>query len=179
MLAEQMASLQADLVKNEVLVKEIKNVLVEKKKEQIRRCIEGNTFKIDGKGYTALGFNCFDCYDHIAIRITFGLEPSSFSFKTKNLNANEKRLVKRYVELYNNGAFAFTDELTKAEFVARELESEKHEAKLTTTYAWDIDYGKTMYKGFFDKTCITLPIHQNDDTVVETDLEDLYWHENI
>jgi hypothetical protein len=74
-LARELVTEQAELLKHEVLVKEIKAKLVEGKQQLIRKLISCREFFLDGKNQLALYVSFDERWDDLRVSVTLGLDP--------------------------------------------------------------------------------------------------------
>lgn len=94
-LATDLVQEQVELMKHEVLVKEIKAKLIEGKQQLIKKLIFGKTFRLEGKKMTALEIHFNEKDGKLQVHLEMGLAPAS-EVTPCLLTRNEKQLLKEY-----------------------------------------------------------------------------------
>lgn len=151
-LARELVTEQAELLKHEVLVKEIQAKLIEGKKQLVKKLILGKTFLIDGKKKTALDVSIEDNKEGIWVYLTFGLYPSEIIYP-QDMTEEERALLDEYCVYL----FDFKDVLADyagqdALNCARELYNHEHEIYLTNVEIYDINLCDATTPGFFEQS---------------------------
>lgn len=168
LLARELVTEQAELLKHEVLVKEIKAKLIEGKKQLIKKLIVGETFLIDGKKRTALDVAFEDNNEGIWVSFIFGLYPSEI-IKPQDLTEKEKELLKEYCDYLLDFKDVLADWAGRdAIDCARKLWIHEHEMYLTTVEDFDIDLSNATTPGFFEQT--GLMVYERDKCCMLEDL---------
>ncbi len=151
-LARELVTEQAELVKHETLVKEIKAKLVDGKMQLVKHLIVGKEFYYDGKKRTALQVDFYEEQDTLRLVITMGLETES-RVPSKGLTRKEKELVQEYKTNvhflkeghdYESGSYAID--------AANELRFLKHRIHLIYCTYWVIDLNNATTPGFFEES---------------------------
>ena len=168
-LARELVTEQAELLKHEVLVKEIKAKLVEGKQQLIRKLISCREFFLDGKNQLALYVSFDERWDDLRVSVTLGLDPDAPTL-TAPLTKKERELFQEYRNMYlyckeshDDSAGYYAIEL------AKDLEKLKSGIKLTYVTCWDIDFGKATTPGFFEQS--GLVVHRKTGYYMLEDLE--------
>ena len=151
-LACDLVTEQAELLKHESLVEQIKTKLVEGKQQLIEHLILGKELYYKGKKRTALHVNFYLEGDKMEVVVTMGIAPDGLVPRNR-LTKKERMLVDDYKDLlyccknrsYEN---CFRDTLK----VADELRSLKNGICLTNEPCWVIDFGNATTPGFFEQT---------------------------
>jgi hypothetical protein len=153
-LARELVTEQAEMLKHEALVKEIKAKLIEGKQQLIRKLILGKTFRLEGKKMTALEI-LFDEKDgKLQVHIEFGLDPES-EVTPCLLTKNEKQLLKEYRNCLEACCYGLEYMSNDTLEIARRLGCLKNSIILTRCYCWEIDINNTTTPGFFSKSGLT------------------------
>ena len=151
-LARELVTEQAEMVKHEALVREIKAKLVDGKKQLIKHLIEGKVFFYDGKKITALHVDFCEEQDELRVMITMGHETES-RVPSKGLTRKEKELVYAYktnVLFLKQGIG--NDSGIDAVQAAAELRWLKHGIHLTYCNYWVIDLSNATTPGFYNES---------------------------
>ncbi len=153
-LARELVTEQAELVKHETLVKEIKAKLVDGKMQLVKHLILGKEFYYDGKKRTALLVDFYNEQDALRLVITMGLETEG-KVPSKGLTRKEKELVQDYKtnvyflkEGYDDESGIYAIE------AADELRWLKHGIHLTYCTYWVIDLLNATTPGFFEESSL-------------------------
>jgi len=176
LLYEQIATAQAEILKNETLISQIKKAIYLSKKNMVEELIDGKVFKIDDRQYVALKFDTFQ-YDNgdMYFSIFFGLDPhQAVQINTKYLGREERKLLKQYTEFFDLCKKGCYINGYEAESVCRELYKQKHHFLLYRVTEWDVKLEKGQCKGFFNGPCLSVPVKQ-EDGVKQVPLEDLIY----
>lgn len=176
LLIEQMAAAQAEILKNETLISQIKKAIYLSKKSLIEELINGKVFKIDDRQYVALRFDSHQYDDgNMLFSIYFGLDPhQAVQLKPKYLSREEKKLLKQYTEYFDLCKEGVYINGYEAVSVCQDLFKQKHHFLLYRVCEWDIKLEKALCKGFFNGTCLKVPVRQ-EDGINEVPLEDLVY----
>lgn len=165
-LARELVTEQAELLKHETLVKEIKAKLVEGKRQLIKKLIEGKDIYLDGRKRTALLVSFEVEEDRMMVVVTMGLEADHFTVP-RNLTKREKELVQDYKFFLDSckGEF-YEDDGVEAIEVADKLAELRNQIRLTYCTAWEIDFCNATTPDFFENS--GLEVHrENGDYLLE------------
>lgn len=159
-LARELVTEQAELLRHNVLVNEIKEKLYEGKKQLIRKLIQGKPFLINGKKRTALSVGFAELQDLLRVRVTFGEDPNDVKLPPK-MTRREKDLFWEYTDYM----LFFKDELDDwagKEALVRSgaLSMLKNHICVTFPEFWVIDFSNATTPGFFGQS--GLEIHTKD-----------------
>ena len=151
-LARELVTEQAELLKHETLVKEIKAKLVEGKKQLIRKLIDGKTFLINGKKRTVLLVEFDEYQDNMRVELTMGLDPDEIDLPS-SMTRKEKEFLMDYKDYLliiheDQSEWACIDALE----IANELKSLKHGIYLSYGTVWEIDFSNATTPGFFEQS---------------------------
>ena len=155
-LACELVTKQAELLKHETLVKEIKAKLVEGKKQLIKKLIERKTFLLNGKKRTVLLVEFDEYQDNMRVELTMGLDPDEIDLPT-NMTRKEKELLMDYKDYLlviheDQSEWACIDALE----IANELKSLKNGIYLSYVTIGEIDFSKATTSGFFEQSGIEI-----------------------
>ena len=151
-LARELVTEQAEMLKHEALVKEIKAKLVEGKQQLIRKLIERKTFLLNGKKRTVLLVEFDEYQDNMRIEMTMGLDPKEIDLPT-SMTRKEKELLRDYKDCL---LFCYEDQsewaCIDALEIANELKSLKNGIYLSYVTIGEIDFSNATTPGFFEQS---------------------------
>jgi hypothetical protein len=176
LLFEQIATAQAEILKNETLISQVKKAIYLSKKSMVEELINGKVFKIENRQYVALDFHSYQQDNgDMNFTIYFGLDPhQAVQLKPKNLGREEKILLSQYTELYDLCKKGRCMNGYEAVSVCEELYKQKHHFLLYRVCDWEVKLEKGQCKGFFNGPCLSVPVKQ-EDGIKQVPLEDLVY----
>ena len=149
-LAFQLVTEQATLVKQEAVVEGIIETLKEKKKEIIRKRLEGKLFKLDDSKVVAIAVDYYDLKNGMWVDVCFAKEPESFLKDKTNLTKKEQSLLSKYQKLFKRCRWEFNKEASKEiQNISRELHQLKHGLLLTDCRSWSFSIEEFSSNTFF------------------------------
>ena len=152
LLAQQLVTEQAEVLKHQAVVESIWKTIVEKKTDIIKRIVNGNFFRIDGIRYLALKLSIEENGDMLVVDITFGITPDVIGSEEK-LTRREAELLKEYRDNYDKTIFGNIGEYGgKAVHAARELKYLKNQIYLLRIKSFNIDMTKAFEPKFFEES---------------------------
>ena len=101
LLAQQLVTEQAEVVKHQGTVNIIKQTILEKKTEVVKRMVRGRMFKFEGKLVIAMNVNSYESEKGFVITLTFAEEPLSAT-RFISLTKREKDLLNQYSESFKH-----------------------------------------------------------------------------
>lgn len=99
LLAQQLVTEQAEVVKHQGTVNIIKQAILEKKTEIVKRLVRGRMFKFEGKLVIVTNVNSYESEEGFVITFTFAEEPVSAT-RFISLTKREKDLLNQYSEAF-------------------------------------------------------------------------------
>jgi len=153
-IAQNLVSEQAELLKHQTLVEEYKIILVEGKKQLIRKLVKGNKLYVDGKHVRVLEVKFSEEVNKLGVTVIAGLDP--FREVLPNcLTKREKQLLDQYKIYfrYCNGRDEKTLEYILE--VVNKLSNLKNNIDLGTCYYWTIDMINATLPDFFSNSGLT------------------------
>jgi len=152
LLAQQLVTEQAEVLKHQAVVESIRKTIVEKKKEIIKRIVNDNFFRFNGIRYSALNLSIGEGRDIVIVSITFGAHPEVIDWEEK-LTRREAELLKEYSENYDKTIDYNGDEYGKnATRAANELKLLKNHIDLLKFHFFTIDISEAVEPEFFEGT---------------------------
>lgn len=149
-LAFQLVTEQATLVKQEAIVEGIIETLKEKKKEIIRKRLEGKLFKLDGSKVIAIAVDFHELKDGMWVKVCFAKEPESFLKDKANLTKKEQSLLSKYKILFSCCRWFFKEKASKEiQNLAIELHQLKHGLLLIDWRSWSFRIEEFSSNTFF------------------------------
>jgi len=150
LLAQQLVSEQATLVKQEAIVENLIETLKEKKKSMIEKMLDGRFFKFDDSKVLAIAVKFLDWKDGMWVRACFAKTPESFPDDMTNLTKKEKSLLNQYQKLFKRCRWEFNEEASKEiQEVAQELSQLKHRLFLVEWRSWSFNIEDFSSSTFF------------------------------
>lgn len=150
-IAQDLVKEQAELLKHQTLVEEYKKILVEGKKEIIRKLVKGKRLYFDGKPVIVLEVQ-FDVEDNkLGVTVIVGLDP----FKEKipsSLTKSEKRLLEQYkvqFRFHEPGEDRFLEPTWEG---INKLSCLKNHFDLARCYYWTLDMNDAIQPDFFSRS---------------------------
>lgn len=99
LLAQELVTEQAEVVKHQAIVEGIRKTIFGKKKEIIKPIVENYFFHFDGRKFSALDLSFSECDNLMFVSITFGEDPEAVDLEL--LTKREAELMKQYSESYD------------------------------------------------------------------------------
>ena len=150
LLAQQLVTEQAELVKQEAVVENCIKTLKAKKKLLIEFCLEGEYFTLDDSRVLAFAADFYDTGETFWVRVLFAKTPASFYNDKVNLTRREKQLLNQYKKAFKRCRWGFNEEAGKE---IRELARKIHQLKngliLTNSRSWSFSIEDFSSPDFF------------------------------
>ena len=167
-LACELVTEQAQLLKHETLVNELKAAIVEGKKQLIKNLILGREFLLEGKRMVAIEISFFERLDDMEVTVTMGLDPDECILQNP-VTKREQKLI----DLYKDSLYLckeYQDEYTGSEAsnLADRLLRLKNHHLLTQRFWGRIDFANATTPGFFEQSIIV--IHEENGYYMLEDL---------
>lgn len=99
LLAQQLVTEQAEVVKHQGTVNIIKQAILDKKMEVVKRLVRGRMFKFEGKLVIVMKVDSYESENGFVITFTFAEEPVSAT-RFISLTKREKDLLNQYSEAF-------------------------------------------------------------------------------
>jgi hypothetical protein len=156
LLAQQLVEEQAEVIKHQGTVNNIKRTILKKKTEVIKKLVEGRMFKFEGKRVIVIEVSSFESEDGIFVMLSFAEDPVSVNKQT-SLTKREKELLAKYSEAFKHCRRHF-DEYWGSEALraAYALGSLKHGISLLDERYWEFSFDKAKDSDFFKTSGITV-----------------------
>ena len=156
LLAQQLVEEQAEVIKHQGTVNNIKRTILEKKTEVIRKLVEGRMYKFEGKRVIVIEVSSFESQDGIFVMLSFAEDPASVNKQT-SLTKREKELLEKYSEAFKHCRHHF-DEYWGSEALraAYALGSLKHGINLLDERYWEFSFDEAKDPSFFKTSGITV-----------------------
>ena len=101
LLAQQLVTEQAEVVKHQGTVNIIKQAILDKKMEVVKRLVRGRMFKFEGKLVIVMKVDSYESENGFVITFTFAEEPVSAT-RFISLTKREKDLINQYSEAFKH-----------------------------------------------------------------------------
>lgn len=167
-LACELVTEQAQLLKHEALVNELKATIVEGKKQLIKKLILGKEFLLEGKRMVAIEISFFERLDDMEVTVTMGLDPDE-CIMPDSATKREQRLLGLYKDSFYS-CKEYQDETSgsEASYWAHRLFRLKNHHLLTQCFWGRIDFANATTPGFFEQSGIV--IHEENGYYMLEDL---------
>jgi len=167
-LACELVTEQAQLLKHETLVNELKEKIVEGKKQIIKKLILGKEFLLEGKRMIAIKISFFERMDDMEVTVTMGLEPDE-CIMPNSVTKREQRLIDLYKDsCYSCKEYQDENSGSDASYWADRLLRLKNHHLLTQCFWGRIDFANATTPGFFEQSGIV--IHEENGYYMLEDL---------
>ncbi len=151
-LACELVTEQAEVVKHESLVKEIRGTLILGKQQLIKKLLMGKELFVDGKKRVVLNLEFDMCDDIMKVLITSGQNPDNI-FMPCSLTKRESELVRNYKYYLQECQESSNEEFGPlAVETANELSCLKNQITLTRINYCDVDFSNATTSGFFEQS---------------------------
>lgn len=151
-LARELVTEQAEVVKHESLVKEIRRKLIQGKQQLIKKLLMGKELFVDGKRRVVLNLEFDMCDDIMKVLITTGQNPDNI-FMPCSLTKRESELVRNYKYYLQECQDSQNGESGPlAVETANELCGLKNQITLTRINYCDVDFSNATTPGFFEQS---------------------------
>lgn len=155
LLAQQLATEQAEVLKHQAIVEGFQKTIFDKKKEIIKRIVNNYFFIIEGRVYSALDLSFGEGGDKLIVSITFGETPTDIDLK--GLTRREAELLKQYRKDYDRSIdYEDKEANNHAISVARNLYWLKNKINLLKYETNCIYIDQAIRPGFFEETGIKI-----------------------
>ena len=156
LLAQQLIEEQAEALKHEAIVKDIKKAIMNKKMAVVSNLVEGKVFQFDNKRVIVLDVNYHESGNCFYVGITFGEIPSSATTGLK-LTKKESEVIECYAYALDHCSRHFEKDwyLLAADY-ANYLAKLKNGIKLISHSLYRFDFDEAIEPDFFKKTGITI-----------------------
>lgn len=156
LLAQQLVEEQAEVIKHQGTVNNIKLAIRVKKTEVIKKLVEGRMYKFEGKRVIVIEVSSFESKDGIFVMLSFAEDPASVNKQT-SLTKREKDLLAKYSEAFKHCRHRF-DEYWRGEALraAYALGSLKHGINLLDERLWEFSFDQAKDPDFFKTSGITV-----------------------
>jgi hypothetical protein len=156
LLAQQLVEEQAEVVKHEAVVKELKNAIISRKVEVVSNLVEGRVFDFDNKQVIVLDIDSYEVDDGFYIELIFGELPTSATLGFQ-LTKRESELLSKYTYAIDRCSRNFDRNwYIRANDVANELANLKNGIKLIERSLYGFNFDDAIDPDFFKKTGITV-----------------------
>lgn len=156
LLAQQLVEEQAEVVKHEAVVKEIKKAIISRKTEVVSNLVEGRVFNFDNKEVIVLKVDSFEVEAGFFIELTFGQLPASATLDVQ-LTKKESELMDQYAKALEHCCRCFqNDWYSIASRAANALVDLKNGVKLIERSMYGFDFDDAIDPDFFKITGITV-----------------------
>ena len=156
LLAQQLVEEQAEVIKHQGTVNYIKQTIMEKKTEVIKKLVEGRMYKFEGKRVIVIEVSSFESKDGIFVMLSFAEDPASAK-KHTSLTKREKVLLAKYSEAFKHCRHHFDDYWrNEALTAAYALGSLKHGISLHDERYWEFSFDEAKDPSFFKTSGITV-----------------------
>lgn len=167
-LACELVTEQAQLLKHEALVNELKAAIVEGKKQLIKNLILGKEFLLEGKRMVAIEISFFERMDDMEVTVTMGLDPDECIMHNP-VTKQEQRLIDLYKDsCYSCKEYQDENSGSEASNLAGRLLRLKNHHLLTQCFWGRIDFANATTPGFFEQSGIV--IHEENGYYMLEDL---------
>ena len=155
LLARQLATEQAEVLKHQAIVESIQKTIFDKKKEIIKRIVNNYYFYFEGKRYSALKLSFGECADTLIVSITFGEDPKEIDLE--GLTRREVELMKQYRKDYDQSDdYEDKEAGNHAISVAGDLYWLKNRINLLRYETKSFHVDQAISPGFFEETGIKI-----------------------
>jgi hypothetical protein len=155
-LACELVTEQAQLLKHETLVNELKEKIVEGKKQIIKKLILGKEFLLEGKRMIAIKISFFERMDDMEVTVTMGLEPDE-CIMPNSVTKREQRLIDLYKDSFYSCKECHDENSgSEASYWAHRLFRLKNHHLLTQCFWGRIDFANATTPGFFEQSGIVI-----------------------
>ena len=155
LLARQLATEQAEVVKHQAIVENIQKTIFDKKKEIIKRIVNNYFFSFEGKRYSVLDLSFGESDGIMIVSITFGEDPTDIDME--GLTRRETELLKQYRKDYERSIDYEDKEVSShAIRVARDLYWLKNRINLLRYETNSFHVDQAISPGFFEETGIKI-----------------------
>ncbi len=154
LLAQQLVTEQAEVVKHQGAVNIIKQAILEKKMEVVKRLAQGRMFKSEGKMVIVMKVNSYESENGFVITLTFAEEPVSAT-RFISLTKREKDLINQYSEAFKHCRQGFDSYWEReASRIGYVLGTLKHGVSLIDHRSQEFCYDEAKDPDFFRTTGI-------------------------
>lgn len=150
-IAQDLVKEQAELLKHQSLVDEYKKILVEGKKQLIRKLIMGKRLYVDGKPVIVLEVKTYEEDNKLGVTVIAGLNPFKESIPC-SLTKKENQLLEQYKILFRYCNSGDDKMLERAWEVVNQLSCLKNNIDLAMCGYWTIDMNNASQPDFFSKS---------------------------
>ena len=155
LLAQQLATEQADVVKHQAIVESIQKTIFSKKKEIIKRIVDTYFFYFEGKRYSALDLSFGESDGKLIVSINFGIDPTEIDLE--GLTRRETELLKQYRKDFERSIdYEDKEACSHAISVARSVYWLKNRINLLRFETNSIHIDQAISPGFFEETGINI-----------------------
>lgn len=152
LLAHQMVEAQAEVLKHEAIVKNIRQTIVDKKVEVIKDIVTGKLFRIKDKTMIVTSVEGHETENGILVIMKYAQEPDSavvgltLTRRELNLFSDYREAFTRYVDSFDR------DWIYRAEIAASNLSLLKNGIKLTDLHFCSFSFSEARNPEFYEKT---------------------------
>lgn len=155
LLARQLATEQAEVLKHQAIVESIQKTIFNKKKEIIKRIVNSYFFHFEGERYSALNLMFGESDGILLVSITFGKDPADIDLE--GLTRRETELLKQYRQDFDRSVdYEDKEANDHAIRVARKLYWLKNRINLLRYETSSLHIDQAISPGFFEKTGIKI-----------------------
>ena len=156
LLAKLLIEEQAEALKHEAIVKDIKKTIMDKKMEVVSNLVEGRVFEFDNKETIVFDVKSFEMKGRFYIELTFGQLPASATFGVQ-LTKKESELMDQYARALDHCCHCFqSDWYSIASRAANALADLKNGIRLIERSTYGFNFDDAIDPDFFKKTGITV-----------------------
>ena len=156
LLAQQLVEEQAEVVKHEAVVREIKKAIIDKKMEVVSNLVEGRVFEFDNKEAIVFDVDSFEVKGGFFIELTFGQLPPSATLGLQ-LTKKESELMDQYAKALDHCCHCFqSDWYNIASRAANALADLKNGIRPIDRSMYGFNFDDAIDPDFFKKTGITV-----------------------
>ena len=156
LLAQQLVEEQAEVVKHEAVVKEIKKAIISRKVEVVSNLVEGRVFDFDNKQTIVFDVDSYEVEGGFYIELTFGQIPTSAIWGVQ-LTKKESELMDQYAKALDHCSHCFQSDWYKiASRTANALADLKNGIRLIERSTYGFNFDDAIDPDFFKKTGITV-----------------------
>lgn len=157
LLAQQLSTEQAEVVKHQAVVDGIMNRIFEAKKSLIMDKIQNDFFRIDGKKVYAIDVQVDQLENKISVCVNFAVSPDYAIQEGIILTKREAELFADYRKAFKQ-CFRYSSDgatVDQLKHLAISLKRLKNQVCLTFCHFWDISYDDATDPDFLKRTGLT------------------------